>query len=254
MAFTGPQYYDPVWEVEVPQSRLANMAPECPFQGPAIAPIAPGDPGSFRMALRLYATENLHPTDAEERLALWRSLPKPHNVPSWMYLTCADPEDTKYFRKWKEVIKQDLGCDESSVAAFLELLRTKVDHAPEGGFMEGSRVLAHLFKDKQRGDNWDPAIYDQHNFSKYLMRSSKEATEALHAGMNVWSLQHDTTRSGSSSAWQASASAWQPNQGKGSSSSWQTSSSTWQPDQGKGTVKGKGKTVGKGVTQMGPIP
>ena len=81
MAFSGQQYYDPVWEVEVPQSRLANMAPECPIQGPAIAP---GDPHSFRMALRQYATENLHPIDSEERVALWRSLPTPNRVPSWM--------------------------------------------------------------------------------------------------------------------------------------------------------------------------
>jgi hypothetical protein len=252
MAYTGPQY-DPVWEVEVPQSRLANMAPECPFQGPDIAP---GDPHSFRMALRQYATEHLHPIDSEERVALWRSLPTPNRVPSWMYLTCPDPDDTKYFRKWKDVIEGDLGCDKQSIAAFLELLHTRVDHAPEGGYMEGSRVLAHLFKDKQRGGDWDPASHDQHNFSKYLMRSSNEAREALNAGWNVWTLQSDTTRSGSSSSWQASSSAWQPNQGKGSSSSWQASSSAWQPDQGKGTVKGKGKskTLGKGVTQMGPIP
>jgi hypothetical protein len=247
MAFSGQQYYDPVWEVEVPQSRLANMAPECPIEGPGIGPIVPGDPGSFRTALRAYASQYLHHTDAEERLELWRSLPSPSRVPPWMYLTCADPEDTKYFHKWKYVIKEDLGCDDLSVAAFVELLRTNVPHAPEGGFMEGSRVLAHLFKDKQRSDNWDPGHYNPHNFSKYLMVSSMEATEALEAGKNVWYLQSSTGRSGSSSAWQ-------PSHGRWSSSSWQTSTSTWQPDQGKGTVNGKGNTVGKGAYQMGPVP
>jgi hypothetical protein len=246
MAFSGKPYYDPVWEVEVPQSRLANMAP-CPIEGvgPGIGPIVPGEPGSFRVSIRSYAAQYLHEDDAEERKDLWRSLPSPNRVPPWMYLACEDPEDTKYFRKWKDVLKGDLGCDDVSVAAFVKLLRT--DGPPEGGFMEGSRVLAHLFKDKQRSDNWDPGHYNPHNFSKYLMVSSTEATEALEAGMNVWSLQSSTARSGSSSAWQ-------PSHGRWSSSSWQTSPSTWQPDQGKGTVKGKGKTVGKGAYQMGPIP
>jgi hypothetical protein len=242
MAYNGPQY-DPVWEVEVPKSRLGYMARECPFQGPDIVP---GDPQSFQSALRQYATAHLHPLDVEERVALWRSLPAPHRVPSWMYLSCPDGDDQQYFRKWKGVIEGDLGCDKQSIQAFLGLLNTRAEHAPEGGYMEGSRVLAHLFKDKQRGDDWDPAKHDLLNFSRYLYRSSNEAREALNAGWNVWTLPSDT-RSGSSSSWQANDTR-------------SGSSSSWQHDQGKGTGKGKGKSksLGKGgvhgVTQRGPIP
>ena len=240
MASSGQPYYDKVWQVDVPQSRLANMGP-CPIEGVGhdVGPIVPGEPGSFRLELRSYAAKYLHEADVAERMDFWRSLPTPSAVPKWMYLTCEDPEDTKYFRMWKEVLRENLGCDDASVGKFVQLLRT--DGPPLAGFMEGSRVLAHLFKDKQRSDNWDPGQYDQLNFSRYLMGSCTEAIEALEAGKDVWYLPSNTSRSGSSSSWQ-------PSQGHGrwSSSSWQTSTRTWEPDQGKGT--------GKGAYQMGPVP
>ena len=92
---------------------------------------------------------------------------------------------------WAKVIAEDLGCDPDACRAFHQLMLRYVKPDPAGperafGFMEASRSLAHILKDK----NMEAleGLHDGQDWSRFMLRACEEAMQALCAGPHVWNL------------------------------------------------------------------
>ena len=98
--------------------------------------------------------------------------PKPHgNRPEWVEI-----EQQEELWNWGGVLKEDLECDQESIEAFQILVKNR---GPLG-LMEGSRIIHHLLKDKQKegrgGWEWEE---ESDRNSRWLLTASEEALEAL---------------------------------------------------------------------------
>ena len=96
-----------------------------------------------------------------------------------MYLKGQTPQQHNSFFGWKDLIMEDLQCDNRACAAFVKLSNTAPDAAPHG-FMECSRILAHIFKGQAKPEDLNPYRHqDMTNWYAFMCRACEEASEAL---------------------------------------------------------------------------
>lgn len=236
------------WEDKHGIGRLAFLPalnPGAPPAGP-VPPAPEDDPHGFLWHFRQHARASIDPELLQDRERLWTlETTSIEDRESWLTL-----RPDLQLEIWKKILIEELDCDHRSTMAFVTLVRK--GHL---GFLEGCRLLAHLFKDK----DLDPSRPSP-NASKWLKRAADEAMEAIDdpgawdhgpqahpspvkgdggkgqgtsssAGHSAWGSYQPSTSS--TSGWEAQ----QPGHGSSSSHSW----GTYQ-DLGKG--KGKGKWQG----------
>ncbi len=217
---------DPVWETAECLTRLQNMPTEPPPHHEKHGDeVVHHDPASFMDGLRAHACQAMDNELLDNRVDLWDTEPVAGEEPDWMCLRGKTPEAHKKFHHWARVIHEDLGCDESACQAFIKLFNMAPREAPHG-YMEACRVLAHIFKDKSK----DQEYVHGPNWSRFVQKACEEAIEALEDPTHVKSMQRN---GGGWKDWNAY------NVGPPGP---QMSSSSWEHG-GKGKTKGKGKGV-----------
>ena len=149
----------------------------------------------------------------DDRRAIWGLLgdmshgeedPK-HPKEPWWVLRC-DP--AKELKEYKDLLQNNLQCDDDSVGHFVALVRLKTPEGFSNGNanMEALRVIYHLIKDKDL--TWqDPRrSYGEKN-SKYLKTACLEALDAL-ACPELWEQGPSATARGASKGkWQGKGEA-----------------------------------------------
>ena len=180
---------DEVWGLQPDRmTRLEYLAALPPQGAPDGVHVHPGDAASFIGAFRNYAMDHVEPELLHDRRTVWDQ-ERPGGVdPAWRYLRHPNGQQAhEALHGWARVIKEDLGCDDRACQTFVTLFNTRPAEAPYG-FMEACRVLAHIFKDKNKNlADWVP---DQRNWSKFMHRACDEAIDALKVPAHVRDLRH----------------------------------------------------------------
>ena len=229
----GAPAADPYWSPKKaePLDRLAFM----PASSPGAAPEGYCDPESLEEFLddfHGYLSKNLFEKLEDSTCCVLVADSEAFAAdPAWMYLKGNDQRAHTELFGWALLVTCDLGCDEPSTRAFKALAKTVPEEAPHG-YMEACRVLAHMLKDKERRMDDPRRQRLEQDWSAYLLKSCKEAMEALEHPAEVHLLQ------GRSRGRSAHGTYLPPPPGPSGPSA---SSSSWQ---GNGTFKGKG--LGKG--------
>ena len=139
-----------------------------------------GDPGHFVDQLRHYAKDKLSPDILDHKQTMFYQDDMEED-PEWMYLMGSCEKAHLEFWHWSDTIKHTLGCDAKSSKAFVSLFRKSPPEAPHG-YMEACRVLAHMLKDKSKG-NYDiehvSGIDGKQDWSRFMEVACNEAIECL---------------------------------------------------------------------------
>ena len=183
---------DPRWGSAGRMDRLAYLSalPEGPVPTIAAGPvndIPTGEPAAFLKAIRDYSNEHVDREFMDDRKDLWNMHDQfMQNRPSHMYLK--HPEGTTahmMFYGWIQIIKQDLQCDDRACSAFIELMKLMPPDCP-WGFHEANRILAHIFKDKNKPNKHPRG--PREDWSRFLENACEEAQEAIMNHQTVKSL------------------------------------------------------------------
>lgn len=153
------------------------------------------EPEDYLENLRKYTDAHVDPELLDGRKDVWNLDDAP--APPYWYLRGKTQEAHMFFHGWAKVVTEDLKCDDRACQTFVKLFKTMPPGAPHG-FMEASRVLAHVLKDKLKPeDSWKPPRDD---WSRFMQRACEEAMDALEHHEHVKSL---ILQSSGSSAWRS---------------------------------------------------
>ena len=163
--------------------RLKNL-PAAPPQAPPVGhDLQRMETDDYLENLRHYSWNAVDPELLDDRQDIWLLDRKP--VPEYWYLRGETQEAHMFYHGWVKVIMEDLKCDPRACQAFVKLFKTMPPGAPHG-FMEASRVLAHVLKDKMKPEeSWKPGRED---WSRFMQRACEEAIEALENHQHLRSL------------------------------------------------------------------
>ena len=134
-------------------------------------------------AIRDYAHEHVDREFLDDRRDMWNMHDKfKRDRPMHMYLKHPDGfEAHQKYHGWVHIIKEDLQCDARACDAFVELFQLMPPECPFG-FFEANRILAHIFKDKNKppkdlgmGKGKGP----RENWSRFMENACEEAQGAL---------------------------------------------------------------------------
>ena len=129
----------------------------------------------------------------DKRKSCWEMEVPDDEPEDWMFLVDENLQSFQCFNRWYDVITGDLNCDRDAMAMFQKLLRTNPPEAPVG-YLEGNKILYHIFKDKYLQGDETPHDWRNNNFSGYLKNSAREAIQALQDPANVKALIKTPTR------------------------------------------------------------
>ena len=172
---------DPVWGTCKHIERLAFMSVIPPVPPPPGMVIEKDHVGQYLAGLRNYSQTNVAPELLVDRQKIWDM--DSQAIPPWMYLH-AGGDAHKSFWRWKDLLTKDMKCDLRSCQKFVALTKEEPPEAPYG-FMESSRILAHMLKDKIKKPDYyrDPEKED--DWSGFLAIACDEAMEALECPAEV---------------------------------------------------------------------
>ena len=187
---------------------------------------APEHPDDVQDLLQEYCVKAMECPELESRKPIW--LLNNREDEMWMELQAEELVRQRSMGNWKNVLEGDLNCNHASIQQFRKLL----DLGHEG-YMEATRVLHHIFKDRQRA----PGMMNfSDDFSGLLKTNCAEAMETLSAN---WALLQQPTKG-------KGKFAGVPAPGPGF---YQMPAQPPAPDKGKGKGKNAGQGKGKGKNE-----
>ena len=131
--------------------------------------------------------------DLKQSQNLWVSALTMESKPDWVYLMGSDLENHQLMTGWVNTLVEDLRCNEEACIAFCSLLLQSPHDWPECGYLEGCRILAHIFKDKREGAKACNMSWNC-SWSNFLKNSCEEALEALEQPDAVQTLKRKTKK------------------------------------------------------------
>ena len=178
----------------------------------------------------------LDPQLFEFQKDLWEDYDEDDAEAPWRGLTGGTRARHLRFSNYANILMEDLSCDAESCKKFMFL----AEYKPPLGFMECTKILTHMVKDKSK----DPA--DDEPWSNWLLSACREAISAIDAGPDLHWQCFEKFKSANKGKGKDYPGTWVPywkGKGKGhlvKCGTWDCEDTWWAPSKGTWPQEGKG--------------